>query len=74
MPESGCPAPAVSVYISRSRDCVSGDGPLTQGTTEQEAGAGPNVIVAGSALFGAESPKNVIKLLREAVERQSGKT
>ncbi|KAH8690662.1 ribulose-phosphate 3-epimerase [Talaromyces proteolyticus] len=44
------------------------DGGLGLGTIDQAADAGANVIVAGSAVFGAEDPKEVISKLREAVE------
>lgn len=43
------------------------DGGLGEGTIDQAAEAGANVIVAGSAVFGAKDPKDVISKLREAV-------
>lgn len=46
------------------------DGGLGLGTVDQAADAGANVIVAGSAVFGAESPADVIAKLREAVEKR----
>ena len=50
------------------------DGGLGEGTIDQAADAGANVIVAGSAVFGAQSPRDVIAKLREAVEkRRDGK-
>lgn len=50
------------------------DGGLGEATIDQAADAGANVIVAGSAVFGAKDPGQVISLLREAVERRrSGK-
>lgn len=49
------------------------DGGLGLGTIDQAADAGANVIVAGSAVFGAKDPAEVIKLLREAVDKRSGK-
>lgn len=49
------------------------DGGLGPGTIDQAADAGANVIVAGSAVFGAKDPAAVIALLREAVEKRSGK-
>jgi len=51
------------------------DGGLGVGTIDEAADAGANVIVAGSAVFGAKDPADVIKKLREAVEkrRTSGK-
>ncbi len=48
------------------------DGGLGPGTIDQAADAGANVIVAGSAVFGAEDPADVIKKLREAVESRRG--
>ena len=46
------------------------DGGLGEGTIDQAAEAGANVIVAGSAVFGAKDPAGVIKVLREAVDRK----
>lgn len=48
------------------------DGGLSEKTIGQAAEAGANVIVAGSAVFGAEDPAAVIRKLREAVEAQRG--
>lgn len=48
------------------------DGGLGLGTIDQAADAGANVIVAGSAVFGAQDPKDVIAKLREAVEKRRG--
>lgn len=45
------------------------DGGLGLGTIDQAADAGANVIVAGSAVFGAKDPADVIRQLKEAVER-----
>lgn len=44
------------------------DGGLSEKTVDQAAEAGANVIVAGSAVFGAESPADVIQALRSSVE------
>lgn len=44
------------------------DGGLGPGTINQAADAGANVIVAGSAVFGASDPSEVIAKLREAVD------
>lgn len=44
------------------------DGGLGLGTIDQAADAGANVIVAGSAVFGAQDPADVIAKLREAVD------
>lgn len=46
------------------------DGGLSEKTVDQAAKAGANVIVAGSAVFGAKDPAEVIKTLREAVEKR----
>lgn len=45
------------------------DGGLGVGTVDQAAEAGANVIVAGSAVFGAQDPGDVIQKLREAVDQ-----
>lgn len=49
------------------------DGGLNEHTIDQAADAGANVIVAGSAVFGAQDPADVIQKLREAVESRRGK-
>ena len=49
------------------------DGGLGPGTIDQAADAGANVIVAGSAVFGAKDPSEVINLLRESVQKRAGK-
>ena len=46
------------------------DGGLAESTIDQAAEAGANVIVAGSAVFGAKDPEAVIQRLREAVEKR----
>ncbi|KAJ9646588.1 RIBULOSE-phosphate 3-epimerase [Coniosporium apollinis] len=46
------------------------DGGLSKKTIDQAADAGANVIVAGSAVFGAKDPSEVITKLREAVEKR----
>jgi ribulose-phosphate 3-epimerase len=48
------------------------DGGLGEGTIDQAADAGANVIVAGSAVFGAQDPGQVIKVLRDAVDKRRG--
>jgi ribulose-phosphate 3-epimerase len=48
------------------------DGGLGEGTIDQAADAGANVIVAGSAVFGAKDPGQVIEVLRQAVEKRRG--
>ncbi|GJP93114.1 ribulose-phosphate 3-epimerase [Aspergillus niger] len=45
------------------------DGGLGLGTIDQAAEAGANVIVAGSAVFGAQDPADVIAKLRETVNK-----
>ena len=49
------------------------DGGLGPATVGSAADAGANVIVAGSAVFGAKDPSEVISLLREAVDKRNGK-
>ena len=49
------------------------DGGLSEKTIDQAADAGANVIVAGSAVFGAKDPGEVIRKLREAVDGRRGK-
>ncbi|KAF3769206.1 hypothetical protein M406DRAFT_107760 [Cryphonectria parasitica EP155] len=49
------------------------DGGLGPSTIDQAADAGANVIVAGSAVFGAQDPAEVISLLRKKVDERSGK-
>ena len=49
------------------------DGGLGPGTIDQAAGSGANVIVAGSAVFGAKDPSQVISLMRKSVEDNCGK-
>jgi len=44
------------------------DGGLSESTVDIAAQAGANVIVAGSAVFGAKDPVEVISKLRNAVE------
>ena len=44
------------------------DGGLGEATVDEAAEAGANVIVAGSAVFGAQDPKAIIARLRQAVE------
>lgn len=46
------------------------DGGLSEKTIDEAAEAGANVIVAGSAVFGAKDPRAVIKKLREAVAKR----
>jgi ribulose-phosphate 3-epimerase len=46
------------------------DGGLSEKTIDVAAEAGANVIVAGSAVFGAQDPGAVIKALREAVQKR----
>lgn len=48
------------------------DGGLSEKTVDQAAEAGANVIVAGSAVFGASDPAAVVKSLRAAVLAQRG--
>lgn len=50
------------------------DGGLGEGTIDQAAEAGANVIVAGSAVFGAKDPAAVIKVLRDSVDKRRSST
>jgi ribulose-phosphate 3-epimerase len=62
--------PKVSALRERYPDLnIEVDGGLGLGTIDQAAEAGANVIVAGSAVFGAQDPGDVIAKLREAVEK-----
>ncbi|KAI1083324.1 ribulose-phosphate 3-epimerase [Whalleya microplaca] len=49
------------------------DGGLGPATIGQAADAGANVIVAGSAVFGAQDPAQVISVLRDTVNQKSGR-
>ena len=46
------------------------DGGLSEKTIDTAAEAGANVIVAGSAVFGADDPSQVIAALREAIDKR----
>ena len=52
---------------------VEVDGGLGPSTIDQAAEAGANVIVAGSAVFGAKDPAEVISLLRETCSKKGAK-
>lgn len=63
--------PKVSALRAKYPDLnIEVDGGLGPSTIDQAADAGANVIVAGSAVFGAESPAEVIAGLRRAVEER----
>jgi ribulose-phosphate 3-epimerase len=47
------------------------DGGLGPSTIDEAARAGANVIVAGTSVFGAPDPAQVISLLRHAVDNHS---
>ena len=65
--------PKVSTLRQKYPDLnIEVDGGLSEKTVDQAADAGANVIVAGSAVFGAESPEEVIRALRKSVERRRG--
>lgn len=49
------------------------DGGLGPATIDQAADAGANVIVAGSAVFGAKDPSEVISVLRKSVQDRTGR-
>lgn len=48
------------------------DGGIGPATIDQAADAGANVIVAGSAVFGAKDPAEAIAALRNSVDQRSG--
>lgn len=61
--------PKVAALRSRYPELnIEVDGGLSEKTIDQAADAGANVIVAGSAVFGAKDPAEVIRRLREAVD------
>ena len=61
--------PKVKALRDRYPDLnIEVDGGLGEGTIDQAAKAGANIIVAGSAVFGAKDPAAVIEKLRVAVE------
>jgi len=63
--------PKVTALRQRYPDLnVEVDGGLSEKTVDQAVDAGANVIVAGSAVFGARDPGAVIAKLREAVEKR----
>ena len=65
--------PKVKAVRERYPDLnIEVDGGLSEKTIDQAADAGANVIVAGSAVFGAQDPGEVIRVLREAVEKRRG--
>jgi ribulose-phosphate 3-epimerase len=64
--------PKVQALRERYPDLnIEVDGGLGPGTIDQAADAGANVIVAGSAVFGAKDPAEVIQVLRDAVEKRA---
>ncbi|KAH7064567.1 ribulose-phosphate 3-epimeras-like protein [Macrophomina phaseolina] len=63
--------PKVTALRERYPDLpIEVDGGLSEKTIAPAADAGANVIVAGSAVFGAKSPADVIAKLREEVEKR----
>lgn len=61
--------PKVKALRERYPDLnIEVDGGLSETTIDQAAEAGANVIVAGSAVFGAKDPVDVIAKLRSAVD------
>jgi len=63
--------PKVSAIREKYPDLhIEVDGGLSEKTIDQAAHAGANVIVAGSAVFGAQDPGQVVRALREAVEKR----
>lgn len=63
--------PKVEALRERYPDLhIEVDGGLSPKTVDQAANAGANVIVAGSAVFGAQDPAEVITKLRSAVDKR----
>ncbi|QIW96905.1 hypothetical protein AMS68_002423 [Peltaster fructicola] len=63
--------PKVEALRKRYPDLnIEVDGGLSEKTIDTAAEAGANVIVAGSAVFGAQDPSQVIRALREAVDNR----
>lgn len=61
--------PKVEALRKRYPDLnIEVDGGLSEKTIDTAAEAGANVIVSGSAVFGAKDPAHVIKALRDGVE------
>lgn len=61
--------PKVEALRKRYPDLnIEVDGGLSEKTIDTAADAGANVIVSGSAVFGAKDPAHVIKALRDGVE------
>jgi len=66
--------PKVRLLRERYPDLnIEVDGGVGPATIDVAAEAGANVIVAGSAVFGAEDPADVIATLREAVNKRKGR-
>lgn len=49
------------------------DGGVGPSNIDQAADAGANIIVSGTAVYSANDPSEVIKQLREAVAKRTGK-
>ena len=63
--------PKVTAVRERYPDMhIEVDGGLSEKTIDQAVDAGANVIVAGSAVFGATDPADVIRKLRDVVEKR----
>ncbi|RCI15572.1 hypothetical protein L249_3559 [Ophiocordyceps polyrhachis-furcata BCC 54312] len=66
--------PKVEALRSKYPDMnIEVDGGLGPATIDSAARAGANVIVAGSAVFGAKDPADAIKTLRNCVDRENGR-
>ncbi|KAM4059809.1 ribulose-phosphate 3 epimerase family protein [Hirsutella rhossiliensis] len=65
--------PKVQALRSKYPDLnIEVDGGLGPATIDQAAEAGANVIVAGSAVFGAKDPAEAIAALRKSVDQRNG--
>ena len=61
-----------SVIRAASKDIdIEVDGGVSPSTIDAVSAVGANVIVAGSAIFGSDTPQDVIKTMRDSVEKQA---
>eukprot|EP00871_Galdieria_phlegrea_P004201 jgi/Galph1/4782/GphlegSOOS_G3413.1 len=66
--------PEVVPKVEKLRNCfpelnIEVDGGISPSTIGQVASAGANVAVAGSAVFGADNPTEVISILKDALRK-----
>lgn len=75
--QSFMPATMQKVKVLRQASAklnIQVDGGLAPKTIAQAADAGANIIVAGSAVFGAQSPADVMSELRQVVDQAAAIT